>query len=454
MTRPCVILICLFMQAVTASAQERPPRSVDFAGTEAFGHILHSFHLQPLASLDEAQRAPEDTLLIAFGKVTQQGPFDLDNFLGKGGALLLASDFALASRPPLHLTSPGDEVFATESAYQQTWQMCPLVTKFTDLQHPLFKGLKRGIATNRPSFLQGTAARLTRLAIFSPDCGWHRPNRPDSSLPADAGYIFGSPATARPAGRCVLLAGQGVFFNGMLIQPDNDNFAFARNAISWLAEGPTGPRRHVCFLDGDKVITNLALPLRPIGPLPVPPIQVINQIIRGLEDENIFNRLLLANVGKEAILRLLVILGSAALLLMGARRLLQGRYRVDRRVPLVISKSDSRPSLPPLLARRQEELARLGNLWEPAQVLARQFFLDHAGITAPLWDEKLPGVPAQAVGGSFWERRGLNGQFRSLWKLACSSPDQRVSPRSFDKLLRTLADLHRALAEGRASFTG
>jgi len=39
-------------------------------------------------------------------------------------------------------------------------------------------------------------------------------------LPKGAGYIFGSPKETRPNGRTVVLAGQGIFLNGMLIQTD------------------------------------------------------------------------------------------------------------------------------------------------------------------------------------------------------------------------------------------
>ena len=221
-------------------------------------------------------------------------------------------------------------VFAkNQCRYKGEWEQCPVLKDFP--KHPLFKDLHKGLATNRPSYLSGNGSELQRLVSFPADCA--------PPLPTDAGYVFASAKDTPLGGRAVILAGQGVFLNGMLIQPDNDNLAFAWNTIQWLAMGPKGPREFALFIDEGKVIDNFALPLKTFGSVPIPPIQVINRMIRGLEEENIINRMLTENVGKEPYLRGLLLLGSLVVLILGAYRIMKNRYRLDSGVPLIVGKN-------------------------------------------------------------------------------------------------------------------
>src|SRR5205085_12120996 len=120
--------------------------------------------------------------------------------------------------------------------------------------------------------------------------------------------------------------GHGVFINGMLIQTDNDNFAFAWNTVGWLADGPAGKREYALFIEEGDVVPNFKLPLSKFGPVPVPSLHVINRMIRGLEKENFFNRLVDDNIGKDRILRGLVLLATAFAFIWGAWRLMHGRF--------------------------------------------------------------------------------------------------------------------------------
>src|SRR5262249_36562249 len=144
---------------------------------------------------------------------------------------------------------------ADSSKYQNKWDTCPMVRHWIDPSHPLFKGLTKGLATNRPSFLRGRFLDLPLLADFPEDCrydfhGLH-------SLQTDEGYICASSRDRSRAGRTLILAGQGVFLNGMLVQDDNDNFAFAWNAVQWLA----GDRQHALFIDNGRTVEKFDLPL-------------------------------------------------------------------------------------------------------------------------------------------------------------------------------------------------
>jgi hypothetical protein len=218
-----------------------------------------------------------------------------------------------------------------------------------------------------------------------------------------------------------------------------------------LAQGPQGPRQHALFINEGKAVTQFALPLTQLGPMPIPPIQIINRMIRELENENVFNRFLISQVGKEPYLRILLVMASLVVLIGGAWRIMNGRFRLDTRVPLLIGKQHLTPAALPVAWQRQEELHRLGNYWEPAQVLARQFFLDHAGLRLPLWDEESPPPRLESSAG-FWQRRKLARQVQQLWTMARSAPAQAVSARQFDKLLRLLADASASLLAQHARF--
>jgi hypothetical protein len=445
-----------FGLALTAVAvgQDAPLVPVSFRGTEAFGHFLHSFDLQPARNTaDLAKLAPEKTLVVIFGDLAKLGDglsaARLEVFLKQGGALLLASDYPDGQRLPFGLTNSGQVVRAAgPSAYQRKWDECPLAQPANRL-HPLFKNLSKGLATNRPSFLVGHAPELRCLAGFGKDCLLiHADPVQLTGVPDGAGYMFGSPADAGPAGRVLILAGPGVFLNGMLFQTDNDNFAFTWNTVQWLSAGPRGRREYALFIDDGKVVDRFALPLSKFGPVPMPRIEIINQLLRGLEDENFFNKTLMQRIDKDEILRKLAWLASALVLFLGARRMMHSRFRLDTAVPLVVGKLDAAPPAMPVQWQRSEELRRLKNFWEPAQVLARQFFLDHAGMTVPLWDDAAAAPAVEAEGG-FWRRRTLARQVDKLWHLALSSPAQPVDQKEFDNLLRTLAELSEAVTAGR-----
>jgi hypothetical protein len=60
--RPILACLTILVVLTKVAAQEAPMVSVPFDGTEAFGHILHSFDLKPARTIEEAfKRAPETT---------------------------------------------------------------------------------------------------------------------------------------------------------------------------------------------------------------------------------------------------------------------------------------------------------------------------------------------------------------------------------------------------------
>lgn len=466
--RHALVLLAGFALVSAAFSQERT--YVPFEGTEAFGNILHTFDLEPLKTTDLKDKPPGKTLVVVFGNLAQLDSLadhvgSWERFREEGGALLLVSDEADRGRlARWGLAIPGGRIRqGVRGSYKGALEECPLL-KTAGLTHPLWRDMRHGLATNRPSWLISNDAKLPRLLGFPEDCypeWWkaigkvlgedlHMP------LPEKAGYVFGSPADAPPAGRVVVIAGQGMFMNGMLVQEDNDNFTFAINLVRWLAEGPQGARQYALFLEDGKTVSKFGLPLKKTAGVPVPPLHVINQMLRGVEKENLFNRMLVEGVGKRPILRWLLLAATVGMLVLAVRALMRARFRRDHAARLVVSRTPEEAAALALPAQREQALVELGNYWEPAQALVRQFFLDHAGIMPPLWrkatDEEDAIPPRFNVAGSWWRRQALARKVNDLWDLVQRSATWPVARAKFLALLRTIDELAQAVAAGELQF--
>lgn len=449
---------------MSARAQEPV---VAFEGSEIFCHILKHFKLEPIAAIEDlAKHSPDEALIIVFGDLTKLD--EIENLVDHVDQFpqLLACDrattrFATLKQPefrrfrepvngPWNMQISGLEVRQSEETAYQGKSRCPfLLVDQLDVSHPVLRGVVQGIATNRPSVLHSLRHDLRRLAEFPPDCrsiDGRRLNLRDSS----AGYIFCSKDDVQH--KLLFLAGHGVFMNGMLAQFDNDNFVFAANTIRWLREGPQGKRQYALMIHDGRVIDSFDLPLTAPAKLPMPPIHVINRMLRELENERVFHRFLEETVGWETILRLVLIAVSVALLAYGFYRLLSTRLYQEA-VPLVVGLTPPLASARPVLQQRQLELLAQDNLWEPAQALARQWFLDHAGVNPPLWDEADHAAPPTAAYRTGWlERRKLDRQVAALWAYALRDPSRRVSVAEFERLSSMLNELTHALARGALTF--
>jgi hypothetical protein len=471
------VALALILAGLQVHAQETPPVALD--GPEVFGHLLHQFgKLQPV--LDPATALdPHKVVIIAFGsldlpKSLVVGRFEnkLSRFLTGGGNLLVAGDTdpiqpllgmsAVLQPLGLELGLPV-AVPASEGYHEQ--RDCPRIgLDRLPLMHPLFLGLQQDLATNKPRAVKvpGTLADLTVLARLprqsaallrqanETDATW----RPVARLAAriyseivDPIYMVGSPASAPPQRRLLILGGHGMFTNCMLVQDDCDNFTFAINCIRWLREGPDGPRTHALFLVDGKLIERFDLPLRaPAPPIPMPTGALLDRLAADLEDEGFFHKLLHSEPDQsDRLAQGLFITLTILLLLFATQHLLAGRYRAETRVPLLVG-SSATVARPP---SRQEELLARDNLWEAAQALARAWFHEHGMLSWDRWDGDLGSAePAFTAFGPFWRRWRLQRHVRHAWDLARSRPAGRVSKRRFLTLARSLAQLSEAVRAG------
>lgn len=246
--------------------------------------------------------------------------------------------------------------------------------------------------------------------------------------------------------RVLILAGHGIFMNMLLAQVDNDNITFAFNCVRWLSQAPGGgKRKYALFVENGTIAREFDSGLIGTPRLPVPPTQVLNRMIRGLEEENFFNRLLQQFFTRNEIMRTALMMCSLVLLLYGGWRLIGARQRSEAAVPLTT------PGLAviqeqPILSQRRSALTAKGNFAEPAAGLVRSFFAEYAPLTAR---ESLRTNPVafQANGG--WLRRLLLLRLVNYLRRIETGQAGTVSARQLQGLPAVFDRVAAAIQEGR-----
>ena len=458
------MLCAILVVAAPVSAQVPV---VAYDGSEIFCHILKHFKFEPIPSIEAlAEHKAEDTLIVIFGdleslEAISKQAHNLDEY-----ALLLASDhptgrhvykkksYVLDSRlDSWKLLISSDEVGQPEADAYKGQPRCPfLKPDLLSRDHAIFRDVSVGLATNRPKWLFGAESRLHLLASFPSKWTWAGVER-NAKWNPNIGYIFGTKSDSDQ--RTLILAGHGVFMNGMIAQSDNDNGIFAINTVRWLRDGPDGRKRKYALMIHDgQVIETFGLPLTGMPPVPIPPVRVINRMLRELENEGIAHRFIEEVVGWTAVRRFGLLAITAGLFLYGAWRLIPNRHRQES-VPLVVGRQVPAAPVKTVMQQRQLELLGQDNLWEPAQALARQWFVDNAQVDPPLWDQADDAAPPQGqYRAGWWVRQKLSQQVSIVWSFAVRDPSQRVRLREFRKLADAVQTLDHAVNAGQLSFDG
>jgi hypothetical protein len=433
-------------------------------GIHAFLQMLDKvFHLQPVTRVNDLDQAPDRTLLIVFGdpRGLDLVPDGVQRFLRQGGAVLVASDRGDGTGAEIlekvfHVAPDGAIVMNPNPRLNYGGEPeCPLVTDFSGAaDHPLFKGVTK-LATNQPTLLHRGPRAPPSLAWF-----------PQGSIifrrgPVDVRNRVFAVGNEGPAGQVLILAGHGVFMNGMMGgtgQPpyDAQNFRFAFNCIRWFTRNPK--RDRVLLIHDGRVVSTFKVPLVEI-PLPDVTLQDVNEALRGLQNENFFNRILLHlvdphgdadnyAVGRRWLNRWALILLGLGVLAYGLYRLWRARYRRELTVPLVANLLAHTVPADPVVAQRQRDMLREGNFWEAARELARQCFAGYAARSAH-FPPPTPEVAARAGRG---RGRVLAKQVQRLWQLAFLSAPRPVSRAEFSRLADDVAEIKAALASGRLAL--
>lgn len=467
-TRPTAGLLAaaaLFLVSPRAHARPPVPFNLD---SHAFRFILWQEALTPQKSLDDLE--PSHSLLIVFGdtrELDRRGEGWLRAFLERGGAVLIATDRGelnlRAWERALGVRVRGDLVQALDpkSMYRGSPD-CPILLPALPAPVQVLPRLPVSlrVATNRPSCLEvGLGTRgLEPFLRFPPDCGIAgRFLRNDLNIinPFAMGGKVGT-------GRVLVLADHSVFINGMMLQPDNGNFDFAYACVEWLRQrdGSGAKRDRAVFIDEGMVYSSFEVPvtLEPdAGPSPV---ELADQLIAQVQEDDLFNRLILQNIPLRRIVRGLVVIGTVLLLVLGLYRLIRVGYHLEPHVPLVSRRVAQVIAATAVVNQRHQALLRQGNLWEAARDLASACFAGLGIPTAPPTAGSFRPLAAPAAlprvrTNTDWRRRrALRQTVYQLWRLACNPRPRRISRRRFTQLVNQVETVRAAVRDGTLHITG
>jgi hypothetical protein len=443
------IAVLIGCVALAARAHAQPPneRTIASDGTEVFCQILFHEGLKPIPSLDALAHDQKDTLLIVLGKPDRWNEMSPAQFVAKGGNLLVATDYPFVSG--LNINVRGTRIEQPAPFAYGGKPQCPWVPSAWGDDHPLFAGLHKRIATNCPSSLSlGNGNRDVRPVLDF--------MRAENGGFSRLTYMAGSSKDAAPQGRILFIAGHGMFMNGMMLQTDNDNFEFAVNAIRWLRAGPNGATRSrgLLMVDGEIVAdfnmdlaTRTALPLPP--QMPIPPVTALNRLIRGMEEERIFHKILRGLLGEsfERVIGVLIAIATFGLLIYGAKKFMEGRFHHETGVPRMVGAA---PPLGPGLRRGQQRQLALFDLPDAAEEckqLVHAWMRAEFGVGAQQWTADTP--VEFRLAGAWWPRWRLQRRANEVLPLARNSAMAPVSRGQFSRLIESLTELTEARAAGR-----
>ncbi|MGF1583454.1 MAG: hypothetical protein ACFCD0_29390 [Gemmataceae bacterium] len=420
---------------------------VPLEGTQAFQYLVHLAGLEPLPNLQSLQDVPaHKTVIVVMGDPAPLTEIEtslggsLRSFLRAGGALLVATE---RRTPPSFYVSLGLRVDGTplktemwqREPYYKEIPSCPLITTFEENNHPLVNKCKR-IATNLPSWFTYDQTSGWRPLVLS-----SRVTRKSNRENLIAYQEF--PSGDLP-GRAVVISGQGLFLNGMMVQKDTDNFVFAYNCVNWLSAD--GKRTRVLFIEEGKNLETLDVPLTVSPPSIVPSVELTNKVLNSLQEKIDFNAIFLQYMSRGQLwLSLLFSMGLFALVRLVAQ-LIKFRYKFQTNVPLSSDVLERTTSLAPPLAVRNQEMYQKKNLWEPLRHLARHWFETLTESLDPV--NSKPRVKTKNVFSRWvWQRR-----LDYLWKLAFGTSPIRISPGKFARALRIMEAIDEKRRGGSITF--
>jgi len=485
-----LVLIILAMPAPIRAQAE--PQQFSF-GTHALRRILHVNKFKALEDWDDLDDEPGQTLLVLLGHLrgdfNRSIPGGLENFVRRGGGVLLATDQASPVRSPAGqelirvagTVVSGYAVSALRPGPTDPWisplratrvnpkavyrgqPECVIVSP-TKEGKPLFVGRTAsqpdevGLATNRPSYLWNSdlPEHVRRVAEFPIGCRYDYPTGPRYLFPTDKPPPF-AVRSEFGNGRLLLLADHSIFINEMMLKSDNGNVDFTYNAIEWL-KGDNKERNRVLFVSDGKIETRLDIPIReePVSLLDVQAglIQDANEKLKEFEAKQPWgnanaetvrtisrytSRPELGGARGFGFYRLLIVLGVLGVSFYGLVRLRRASFHPEPHVPLFAAAASRHAPSASALNQRYRHAVQEDNLGDYAHMLAQEWLgAVHRG----------EGPPRVIVGGGWWHRRSLRNLVGRIWRLAQADVPERMSQGEFRGFLADLERLRSALAGG------
>ena len=234
--------------------------------------------------------------------------------------------------------------------------------------------------------------------------------------------------------------------NGMMLQTDNDNFAFAINVVRWLREGPDGTMRaRSCswsMARSSPISTLTCRELTP-PPIPIPPVKMLDRLIRGMEDERLFHRFLYRiSLGENRIADRRSFLRSrhSGFSFTERRNSWKARFHLETGVPRMVgAASRSGPAGPASATAARRTIPAGGPRQRGLFARAR---LAASGVRHRQPEQWSADTPIEfRTAGAFWSRWGLQCRGDEVLRLARGAepaPGRARSVLSVDRILDCL----------------
>lgn len=452
------VLVTVLLAPASTTGQQpvtRQPVTIPRDGFDLFRALLDREGIRPVAR-EEFERnflqGFNDLIVIILGDPRSARRADpmwvARQVVQNGGAALIATDSELHYLGPTGTTGwiTGNRLECDRNNAYHRYPDCPYVIPlspqvFRDGLAPqmpieaVFRDLDR-IATNSPSYLavdtwtdelRYPLARFPARSVLS---GFNRQLLPANTLFAVGGE--GPSENLRRSYQFILMADHSVFINQMLLEPGTDNLELTYRVIDFLRQpNPANPRESIrkrcLFIENGQVVERfdglrqafkqgLPLPQVNLWGIQDKLVDLGNAVIDDVQNRDLPNKLFVGGFGLPAIMRFLLLILTVVGTLVILNRLRGSRQPQDLPPSPSVPGAPSGP--PGVFDRRQRELLRRDNVYEPVRDLVREFF-----VSIGVHGEPGPKPPPVVIASVIRKPESLRKAIKDFWKLAYGPPE-------------------------------
>ena len=485
-----VVMLAAALATAGVVAQQPTAQPVEIApaGTELYRALFDLRGIKPIKRQElQNLRRYDDLIVVVIGSAEFSDIADPVDFatrvLGSEGAALIAADTTLDLGWTEFRTTArivGAQIDCTDAERvlavrepgsapdvpPRPLRSCPFVVPLTPDEiraapdpnegiGKVFRGLTR-VATNSPGYIvtdnlsgrfRSPLASLPRNTFQLVPGGMVR-------LPQNVFFAIGSDGGDLGGYQFLALADHSVFINQMLLEPGTDNLELADRTIEYL-QGSLGQRKRCLFVENGRVVENfdgLRKAFSNPGGMPIPNLGAMqdkltdlgNAIVDDIQTRNVPNTILDRVLGRTRVWWSLVALAAAYGVIHLLRRWASARKPTDVPPPPTVPGAPTGP--PGVFDRRQKELLRRDNVYEPVRDTVREFF-----VAIGIHGEQGPRHPKLVIADVVRKPDSLRKAIRDFWKLAYGPP-QEVSLARWRELEPYFGRLREAHADGKWRF--
>jgi hypothetical protein len=472
-------------QGFNRGAPPAAPTEIPGEGTEFFRALLHLRNVKPVKEQELRNLSRyDDVIVIVLGGQNKFGWPDglqyANNAILGGGAILIAShdnvslNFGLGND---QISGVRVECQELTSTLRNHLRDCPYVVPIADQGdgqgdpqaevRKLFIGqdlkLLTRVAAGTPSYilLDRTTPHdqsLVPLAKFPNRSSWNDASGDHAALPQGALFAAGGEWTnfrTRQPYRFLAVASSRAFNNGMLYDNDTQNLEWSDRVIGYL-KGPDQRRTRCVFFENGRIVDHFddlsrlvskqsqPMPSMNLGAIQDKLVDKGNGFLDQLQTNNAFNNALNRVVALPVIMWLFLLLASIAACWFLLRRAIGSRKPTNIPPAPTLARASSEP--PGVFDRRQKELLRRNNVYEPVRDLIREFF-----ATVGIRGEQGPKPPKLSISDVVRKPDSLRLAIKDLWRLAYGPP-KATSVNRWQELEPYFERVKQAHADGKWAF--